>query len=869
MLSLALCLVWGLTAPQVQAQAPRDRTDPADPERRCRPVAGRVVGSRARRPDLDLPPAARRDVFGWRAVQCRRRQILSRPHHRQRLDQRPEGPVRADPQRRGRRPGHPAHPTVPADGDTALCPGLGRRGDGVAEQRRDQRRHAGRHWPVQTARLAARQPADPDPPRRLLGHAAAPEHRRLPLHQRPDRRLRRRQRRRRGRLPQLSRARERAVQRRADAPRPVLRHRPRGPDSGGHVRLRPADRQPLFASGAGLCRPDRPLSARPGQGASTAGRGGLSQRHRRHPAPAAPPLCPAQRRGADFAAGRSGHPREDREPGMGPMAGSGVQAPPVRPDHRRTRRADGLRHIWPQGVLFRLRQPRLRRPAGAGPDPARRGARCAASCHSGPRAEDRPARHHERGLCPHRPRQGAERQSGPVATRAQERLDPRPDHSGTAVPLPAGGRHHHRERLLPARPRPTGLPGHHPARPDRGAERGGGPGLRRGSGGGHRRQADRPLRRPLDGHGPFRPRRAVDDHGRGAELPRRGLRRRRHRRRNRHAAGPDSRRARRLDRRTSHARQRPDLRLPRPVAGRDDHSRHGAGRDQRRHRHRRLQHSRLHPCRARRGARAVDPRIRSGRPHGGQVQGPDLAPAHPAQSDEPAGRAGGDPVRRRHRGRGGPVLCRSWRPAAHAQLGPDAGRSPDHDRLRAPVDRFDADPEERQPVRRPRRDPRPRRRERLGQVNDGAGRAGPDAAPCDHDRRDPPERSGRLERPRRRDAAGSRPRRWHHLSGADDGAEPRHDHRRSGRRDGAPAQKGLAQGGPRRRPFRAGSRRPARRTLPPEPLSARVVGRPEPARRHRHRHRPDAQAADRGRGDDGAGRDDAGSGAGPADTAGA
>lgn len=56
---------------------------------------------------------------------------------------------------------------------------------------------------------------------------------------------------------------------------------------------------------------------------------------------------------------------------------------------------------------------------------------------------------------------------------------------------------------------------------------------------------------------------------------------------------------------------------------------------------------------ARRGARAVDPRIRSGRPHGGQVEDTDLAPAHPAQSDEPAGRAVRHPVRRRHRRRGG------------------------------------------------------------------------------------------------------------------------------------------------------------------------------------------------------------------------
>ncbi len=66
----------------------------------------------------------------------------------------------------------------------------------------------------------------------------------------------------------------------------------------------------------------------------------------------------------------------------------------------------------------------------------------------------------------------------------------------------------------------------------------------------------------------------------------------------------------------------------------------------------------------------------------GKSESPDLDPAHPAQSDEPSGRAGGDLVRRRHRGRGRAVLCRARRPAAHAQLGPDAGRGPDHDRLR-------------------------------------------------------------------------------------------------------------------------------------------------------------------------------------------
>ncbi len=301
------------------------------------------MGGRPRRPDLDLPPETRRHLLGRLAVRRISGEVLPGPHHGRRLDQRPEGPVRADPERRGRRSGDHPHPPVAADGDPALCPGLGRRGNGLAQERRDQRRHAGRHRPVQAAELAARQPADPDPPRRLLGSDAPSEHRRLPLHQRPDRRLRRRQRRRRGRLPQLSRAREcrpvptrpalprrrrrlrgqghpghqqhqGAVQRRAGAPRPVLRHRPRRPDPGRHVRLRPAHRQPLFASGAGLCRPDRPLSARSRQGARPVGRGGLSQRHRRDASPAAATLRPTQRRGADLATGPGGHPRQDREP---------------------------------------------------------------------------------------------------------------------------------------------------------------------------------------------------------------------------------------------------------------------------------------------------------------------------------------------------------------------------------------------------------------------------------------------------------------------------------------------------------------------------------------------------------------------------
>src|SRR5690606_31431986 len=83
--------------------------------------------------------------------------------------------------------------------------------------------------------------------------------------------------------------------------------------------------------------------------------------------------------------------------------------------------------------------------------------------------------------------------------------------------------------------------------------------------------------------------------------------------------------------------------------------------------------------------------------------------AHPAQSDEPAGRAGGDPIRRRHRRRGGPVLCRTGRPTARAQLGPDAGRGPDHDWFRAVAghhagprhlrDRAGPQPDRRRPAR--------------------------------------------------------------------------------------------------------------------------------------------------------------------------
>ena len=53
-----------------------------------------------------------------------------------------------------------------------------------------------------------------------------------------------------------------------------------------------------------------------------------------------------------------------------------------------------------------------------------------------------------------------------------ECADPGDDHHRPAVLLPACRGDHHRERLLPARPRPPRLPGDRPARPDRGEERG-------------------------------------------------------------------------------------------------------------------------------------------------------------------------------------------------------------------------------------------------------------------------------------------------------------------------------------------------------------------------------------------------------------
>ena len=68
---------------------------------------------------------------------------------------------------------------------------------------------------------------------------------------------------------------------------------------------------------------------------------------------------------------------------------------------------------------------------------------------------------------------------GAPPPRAAQRPDPGPDHHRPAVLLPARRRHHHRERLLPPRPRPPGLPGDQPARPDRGQVRGHAAGLRR------------------------------------------------------------------------------------------------------------------------------------------------------------------------------------------------------------------------------------------------------------------------------------------------------------------------------------------------------------------------------------------------------
>ena len=126
-----------------------------------------------------------------------------------------------------------------------------------------------------------------------------------------------------------------------------------------------------------------------------------------------------------------------------------------------------------------------------GAHPAGHRARAAAGGDPGARHALGAGRRARRGLHPHRPRQGPAGANGPVAPRAAQRADPGADHPRPAVLLPARRHHHHRERLLPARPRPAGLPGDHPARPDRGRKRRHAAGGRR-----HRRQpAGRPLLR--------------------------------------------------------------------------------------------------------------------------------------------------------------------------------------------------------------------------------------------------------------------------------------------------------------------------------------------------------------------------------------
>ncbi len=107
-----------------------------------------------------------------------------------------------------------------------------------------------------------------------------------------------------------------------------------------------------------------------------------------------------------------------------------------------------------------------------GADPARDRARAAAGLDPRARHALGAARHARRGLHPHRARQGPQPRPGAAPPRAAQRADPGPDHHRPAVLVPARRRHHHRERVLPARPRPAGVPGHQPARPDRGRERG-------------------------------------------------------------------------------------------------------------------------------------------------------------------------------------------------------------------------------------------------------------------------------------------------------------------------------------------------------------------------------------------------------------
>ena len=225
------------------------------------------------------------------------------------------------------------------------------------------------------------------------------------------------------------------------------------------------------------------------------------------------------------------------------------------------------------------------------------------------------------------------------------------------------------------------------------------------------------LRRALVRHRPFRPRHPVDDHGRRAQLDRRGAGRGRHRhghRRAARAAGPP--RARRLRRRGAHARQRSRLRLPGAAVGDHDHRRLRPGRDQRHHRHRHLQHPGLRPRRARRRAGALAARVHPGGARRGQGRGAITRRAHPAQHRQHC-----CSCRRTIQfalgilAEAGALLCRARRAAADAELGPHAVRRADaHDRRalsrarsrpRHRPHRARPQPARRRPARRPRPEP--------------------------------------------------------------------------------------------------------------------------------------------------------------------
>src|SRR6056297_3630625 len=156
-----------------------------------------------------------------------------------------------------------------------------------------------------------------------------------------------------------------------------------------------------------------------------------------------------------------------------------------------------------------------------------------------------------------------------------------------------------------------------------------------------------------------RPRVHADD--RGADLHRRGADRRGDRDRSRRAAGPCRRRQPGQPAgRDHHEGQRPALRFPQP---RDRH----------------LQHPRFRAGGARRRPAALDARLHPRRAHRRQGPRAHLGRTHPAQHHEPADRAGDDPVLPRHPRRGGTQLRGPRRAAAHALLGPHAGRGADYD----------------------------------------------------------------------------------------------------------------------------------------------------------------------------------------------